>query len=287
MSLYTRYGENEVVSNEAVAEVTVDPIRAFYIACEAISTEAAEMGNIAGWFARKGASTSMAIQNGFEKLTTFNWAPLATLHPNAMQTIMRTHDYMEIQDKPVNKPRGFVGNLAAYVEDIAPRILMATQLKQNVVDPAIHRLGHYVTNAKERNDRRDFVGGSADIAQVAGLLANEAKWFNGSEATANFGELFANNAEVVKAEYKMVEYGKMYSTSSPTQLLAAVQQLNAVASGLFKTLSSDRDPASKQLVQMVGQELGNVAKWVEWYAMQVTRLTEVNQVFATLENEFR
>lgn len=285
MSVYTRYGENEVVSNEAVAPAPVDPIRAFYVACEAISTEAAEMGNIAGWFARKGAATSMAIQNGFEKLTTFTWAPLTTLHPNQMQTILRTHDYMELADRPVHKPRGFVGNLAAYVEDIAPRVLMATQLKVNVVDPAIKRLGHYVTNAKERSDRRDFVGGSADIAEVAGLLANEAKWFKGNEATTNFGTLFDNNAEFVKAEYKMVEYGKMYSSSSPSQLLAAVQQLNAVAAGLFKTLSSERDPASKQMVQMVGNELGNVAKWVEWYAMQMTRLTEVNQVFATLEKE--
>ena len=85
----------------------------------------------------------------------------------------------------------------------------------------------------------------------------------------------------------MVEYGKMLAVSSPTMVRAAVEQLVAVSEGLFKSLSSERDPASKQLIQTIGNELATVAKWVEWYAVQITRLTETNQVFAQLEKELR
>jgi hypothetical protein len=85
----------------------------------------------------------------------------------------------------------------------------------------------------------------------------------------------------------MVEYGKLLSQASPEQVRASVEQLVAVAQGLFKSLSSERDPASKQLIQTIGNELATVAKWVEWYAIQITRLTEVNQVFAQLEKELR
>lgn len=289
MSLFSRYGDNEVVSNESFAPKTIDPIRQLYIACESISNEAAEMGSIAGWFARSGNNISMAVKRGFELLATYNWAPLATLYPANMAPIMRSLDYMVIQEQICSQPRGFSGNLHDYVMSMAPRILMATTIKQNVIDPAIQRLGYYVTNAKERGERRDFPGGAADIAQIAKLIANEAKFFSagGNEASATFGQLFSNNAEFVQAEFKMVEYGKMLAVSSPTMVRAAVEQLVAVSEGLFKSLSSERDPASKQLIQTIGNELATVAKWVEWYAVQITRLTETNQVFSQLEKELR
>jgi hypothetical protein len=289
MSLFTRYGTNEVVSNESADNKPVDPIRQFYVACESISMEAAEMGAISGWFARMGANVSMSIKRGFELMTTFTWAPLTTLYPANMNTVMRSLDYMEIQSKPVSQPRGFTGNLHDYVMGLAPRISTAVNIKAAVIDPAIQRLGYYVTNPTERGERRDFPGGAMNTAQLAKLLADESKYFKAgnNDATTNFGNLFSNNAEFVKAEFQMVEYGKLLAQASPEQVRASVEQLSAVAQGLFKSLSSERDPASKQLIQTIGNELATVAKWVEWYAIQITRLTEVNQVFATLESELR
>lgn len=288
MSLFSRYGTNEVVSNESIAAPVVDPIRQLYRTCETISTEAAEMGNIAGYFARSGATMAMSLKRGFELLTTYNWAPLTTLYPQNMSTVMRTLDYMVIQEQFCAQPRGFTGNLHDYVMGMAPRILLASQIQQNVIAPAITRLGYYVTNASERGERRDFPGGAADIAQISKLIAEEAKFFGaGNDATAKFGELFSNNAEFVKAEFKMVEYGKLLAVSPPTKVRAAVEQLVAVSEGLFKSLSTERDPASKQLIQTIGNELATVAKWVEWYALQITHLTETNQVFAQLERELR
>lgn len=288
MSLFTRYGTNEVVSNESADNIQVDPIRQFYIACESISMEAAEMGMISGWFARMGANVSMSIQRGFELMTTFNWAPLTTLYPSNMNTVMRSLDYMAIQDKFVSQPRGFTGNLHAYVMEMAPRIQLATSIKANVIDPALKRFGHYVTNPTQRGDRRDFPGGAVDAGQLAKLIADDAKYFKGgNNATTTFGSLFSNNAEFVKAEYQLVEYGKQLAQSSPEQVKDAVENLVIVSNGLFKSLSSERDPASKQLIQTLGNELVTVARWVEWYAIQITRLTEINQVFATLEKELR
>lgn len=288
MSLFTRYGTNEVVSNESAGAPAVDPIRQFYFACESISMEAAEMGSISGWFARMGSNISMAVQRGFELMTTYNWAPLTTLYPSNMNTVMRSRDYMEIQTKPVSQPRGFSGNLHDYVMGLAPRIQLACAIKANVLDPAIQRLGYYVTNPTERGERRDFPGGAADVGQLSKLLAEEAKYFKGgSDATATFGQLFSNNAEFVKAEYQMVDYGKLLAQTPPSAVKASVEQLVAVAQGLFKSLSSERDPASKQLIQTIGNELATVAKWVEWYAVQMTRLTETNAVFAQLERELR
>lgn len=288
MSLFTRYGTNEVVSNESASEQQIDPIRQFYIACESISMEAAEMGAISGFFARMGANVSMSIKRGFELMTTFNWGPLTTLYPANMQTVMRSLDYLDLQDKIVSQPRGFSGNLHEYVMAVEPRIVQACAIKAAVIDPAIQRLGYYVTNPGERGDRRDFPGGALNVGQLAKFYADEAKFFKGgSDATASFGALFSNNQEFVRAEFKMLEYGKLLAQTPPDTVRAAVEQLAAVAQGLFKSLSSDRDPASKQLIQTIGNELATVAKWVEWYAYQITKLTEVNQVFATLEKELR
>lgn len=288
MSIYTRYGANEVVSLESVDAPPIDPIRQLHIACESISMEAAEMGSISGWFARAGANVSMSIKRGFELLTTFDWAPLTTLYPANMQTVMRTLDYLELQNKYVVQPRGFSGNLHDYVMNIEGRLALACAIKTSVLDPAIQRLGYYVTNPTQRSDNRNFPGGSADAGQLAKMYAEEAKFFKGgTDTTATFGQLFNSNADFVKAEYKMVEYGKLLASMPPGTVKASVEQLTQVAQGLFKSLSSDRDPASRQLTQTIGNEIATVAKWVEWYAYQITKLTEVNQVFATLEKELR
>ena len=288
MSLFSRYGTNDVISNESAEPKVIDPIKQLYLACESISTEAAEMGNIAGYFARSGANLSMSLKRGFELLTTYNYAPLATLYPANMATIMRTVDYLAIQDQVCPQPRGFSGNLHDYVMGMAPRLTLAVSIQKNVIAPAMTRLGYYVTNAAERGERRDFPGGAADIAQIGKLLAEEAKYFkNDNSPTATFGQLFQSNSDFIKAEVKMVEYGKLLAASPPAAVRTSVEQLVSVAEGLFKSLSSDRDPASKQLIQTIGNELATVAKWVEWYAVQITRLTETNQVFSQLEKELR
>ncbi|MNV68875.1 hypothetical protein D3C71_1617490 [compost metagenome] len=85
----------------------------------------------------------------------------------------------------------------------------------------------------------------------------------------------------------MVEYGKLLAQTPPSAVKGSVEQLTTVAQGLFKSLSSERDPASKQLIQTIGAELMTVAKWVEWYSVQITHLTETNAVFAQLERELR
>lgn len=286
MSIYSRYGNNEVVSLES-AEPVQDPVRDLYKACATISMEAAEMGSIAGFFVRAGNNLSMAIKRGFEFLTTWNYAPLATLNPGNMRSIVRTRDYMELQSKPVSQPRGFTGNLHDYVMSMEPRIMLAAQLKTNVLDPAIKRLGHYLTNPTEREDRRDFVGGGADVAQTGKALIDEAKFYGkgDNQATAEFGQLFNNLQEFVQTEYKLVEYAGILKQATPTDIRASVDNLASVAQGLLKSMGSD--PTSKQLTQAIGQELQNAAKWVEWYAVQYTKLAEVTQVCATIEADIR
>lgn len=286
MSIYSRYGTNEVVSMES-AEPVQDPVRDLYKACTTISMEAAEMGSIAGFFVRAGNNLSMAIKRGFDFLTTWNYAPLPALNPGNMRSIVRTLDYMELQSKPVSQPRGFTGNLHDYVMAMEPRIMLAAQLKTNVLEPAIKRLGHYMSNPTERTDRRDFVGGGADVAQTGKALADEAKFYGkgDNQATAEFGQLFNNLQEFVQTEYKLVEYATILKNASPTDIRASVDNLASVAQGLLKSMGTD--PTSKQLTQAIGQELQNAAKWVEWYAVQYTKLVEVTQVCSTIEADIR
>lgn len=288
MSLHTRYGTNEVVSVESI-ETPVDPLKLFYKTCETISTEAAEMGSIAGFFVRAGNNFAINIKKGFEFLTTWNWAPIPTLNPGNMRSIARTRDYMVLQDKPVAQPRGFVGNLHDYVMEMQPRILLMSQIKTNVIDPAIKRLGYYVTNPDQRSDRRDFPGGAADVAQTAKLLVDEARYFGkgDNQATATFGQLFNNMNEFVQTEYKLVEYAGLMKAADPATIRGAVENLSAIAGGLFKSMGNPNDVSSKQLTQAIGAELQGVAKWVEWYAVQYTRLVETTQVCASIEEDIR
>lgn len=289
MSIYTRYGKNEVVSVESVADIQNDPMRQFYRACETISTEAADVGSVAGFFMRAGNNFSMAIKRGFEFMTTYDWAPLPTLYPGNMRSIARTRDYMVWADKFVSQPRGFIGNLHDYVNGMEARIILAAQIKELVLVPAMQRLGYYVTNPNQRTDTRDFPGGSADVAQTAKLLADEAKYYGkgDNQATAAFGQLFNSMNEFVAADYKLAEYAVLMNKAKPADIRSSVEALSVTAQGLFKSLGTSNDPASKQLIQTIGTELANTAKWVEWYAVQYTKLLETTQVFAMLEKELR
>lgn len=287
MSVFNRY-KQETVSNETFTPAAVDPTRQLYLTCATISNEAAALGSIAGWFARKGAGAAMDISNGFKKLTTFNWEPLPPLQPNAMAMYLSGKDYMEVESQMVSQPSGFSGNLGEYVTSLGPRVQLAAQLRTNVIKPASDLLGRYLSLAKERGDRRGFPPGASPIAEIGGLLAEEYKYFpGGTETTAEFGELFHSFSEFVSAERKMNEYALLINRESPTEVNKAVSQLSDIAGALFKSLAADNDPVSQELTVQIGHQLEAVARWVEWYALQITHLTETRNCFEHIEQQLR
>jgi hypothetical protein len=288
MSLLTRYAPAETVSNEAHA-ASADPIKAFFLTCEQISTEASVMGSIGDYFAKRFSSMSISIREGFQKLTTFSYAPLTQLHPAQMDSFAKALSYVEIEDLSVDQMRGFKGNMLQYVESLKPRVALCTTLITDVVEPATRRLGHYMNTAAERGDRRDFQGGAPASTGIADLIADEAKFFTpgGFDATCRFGDIFHNNAEFVKSEKVMVEIAAMLQKAPPSKLKAAVDNLSTVAQQLFIRLGRDQDPASKEFIAMIGDELQTVAKWIEWYALQITRVTETNATLYSIEDQLR
>jgi hypothetical protein len=285
-NIFERY--NTTVSTESASPVEVDPIKQLYVAIESISNEAAELTGVAGWFVNKGANLSIAISNGFRLLTTFKWKPLASLNPSRMEMILRTKDFLTVADEIVPMPRGFTGNLGDYITNMAPRVQLAATLKTNVIDKATSYLGHYLTLTKERADRRGFPQGAAPIGEIGQLLAEEGKWFTGGQdATAPFGELYHSFSDFIKAERTMGDYAKVMQHASPEDVKKAAMQLSQVAEALFQSLAADNDPVSKELMVTIGHQIEAVAKWIEWYALQISHLTEVNHCLEITETQLR
>lgn len=290
MSILTKYGPKDQVSLEAHAPKEKDPVADLFLACNMISNEGSVVGDTVGYFAKRFSSMAVSIKDGFRYLTTFQNPQLAPLNPGQMSTWAKRVDYTEMEDMAFPQPLGFTANINDYTASLKARMVVAATLVQSVIDPAAKRLGHYVSAGPERNDKRGFVGGSsAPVSQVGSMIAEDAKFFRMGDrnATARFGDLYHSIADFVRAEQDMQEIAKMLVANPTDKVKAQVSALGQIAEALLTRLSRDNDPASKEFIQQIGNDLQDVARWVEWYASLMVRIADLNQVLVVSETKFR
>lgn len=290
MSLLKKYGPKDQVSLEAHATKEKDPVADLFLTCNTISNEASIVGDTVGYFAKRFSSMAISIKDGFRYLTTFTNPQLAPLNPGQMSTWARRVDYTEIEDIAFPQPLGFTANINDYVASLKLRAAVAATLVQKVIDPCAQRLGHYVSAGPERSDRRDFVAGSTRaITEVDSMIAEDAKFFRVGDrnATARFGDLYHSINDFVKAEQDMQQIAEIINSHPTAQVKAQVAALGQIAEALLTRLSRDTDPASKEFIKQVGNDLQEVARWVEWYAALMIRITDLNQVLVVSENKLR
>lgn len=267
--------------------VGTEPDNELFKQLHTISTEALVIGNFARYFSRKSDSLSIAVQEGFKYLTTFNYDPMETLHPGQMANYTATLDFMEHEDLKVPQPNGFKGELLPYTSMLLERAQIMNKVLTNVIQPATTRFGHYLSLPMDRAERRDFEYG-INIAEDRDKLAKEeAALFGSNRSTqASLGNLFNSFSDFVDAERNMLSVKALLGEGGTETVKKAVNALTITAAALIKRLGQDAaNKPSNEFVKMISEQLTEVARWVEWFAGQMTRIIETNNALYEVEKE--
>jgi hypothetical protein len=268
-------------------EVDDGPSNALFEQLGTISTEAMMMGNISKYFGRKVDSLNVSIQEGFKYLTTYNYDPMETLHPNQLQSIVNGLDYFEVESLKISQPNGLKGEILPLTAMLVDHAKVMTLVLDEVIRPATSRFGHYLSLSFDRADRRDFEFGISIGADRMKLLEDESKLYTGTrQSQTTFGKAFNSFADFVSAERNMQTVSQLVHGGATDEIKKAVQALVQTAGALIRRISEERSTTtSNEFAKMISDQLAEAGRWVEWYSAQMTRIIETNNVLYEIEKE--
>lgn len=250
-----------------------------------ISTESMMMGNISKYFGRKVDSLSVSIQEGFKYLTTYNYDPMETLHPTQLATFTSSLQFHEHEDLKVSQPNGLKGEILPLTALLVEHAKVMDKVLNEVIRPATSRFGHYLSVPFDRAERRDFEFGISISSDRIKLIEAESKFYTGNRAAqTTLGKAFNSFADFVEAERNMQTVSQLIHGGSTDEIKKSVQALVQTANALIRRISEDRSTGtSNEFAKMIGEQLSEAGRWVEWYAAQMTRIIETNNVLYEIE----
>lgn len=290
---------NENIEDEwglppAAAETTAEPLNIsdtpdnrLFQDLDTISQEAMMMGNISNYFGRKVDSLSVSIQEGFKYLTTYNYDPMETLHPAQLETFVASLDFLEHDSVKVPQPNGLKGEILPLTAMLLEHARVMDQVLNEVIRPATTRFGHYLSIPFDRAERRDFEYGISISADREKLIkAESTMWTGNRTAQTTLGKVFNSFSDFVAAERNMLEVNAIVKGGSTVEMKKAVNALSQTATALIRRISEEKKVAtSNEFAKMIGEQLAEVGRWTEWYAAQMTRIIETNNVLYEIEKE--
>lgn len=254
-----------------------------------VSNEAAMAGNLQNYFSRKADLINMSVREGFRYLTTMNYNPMEQLNPMQMESLVSGMVFEDHENVKVDQPTGFKGELLPYTTGLVARANVMTQVLNEVIRPAASRFGHYLSIPMDRAERRDFEAGVMINVPLEQLIKDDAEYFAANrQGSASLGKLFTSFREFIESERNMTEVNAILSGGNTSEVKKAVDALSITATALIKRLGEDKqNKPSNEFATMIGEQLTEVAKWVEWYSVQMTRIIETNNCLYAIEKEIR
>lgn len=269
--------------------VNPTPVEQLFDDMHVISTEAAFVGNLQNYFSRKSEKINMSIREGFKYLTTMNYDPMEQLHPMQMESFVAGQAFEDNETLKVPQPSGFKGEMLPYTTSLIERAGVMSKVLNEVLRPAASRFGYYLSMPMDTASRRDFEAGVMIDVPLEALVKAESEYFgSGRGGTASLGELFTSYREFVESEQNMLQVQSILSQGNTSEVKRAVEALSITATALIKRLGEDKqNRPSNEFASMIGEQLSTVARWVEWYSAQMTRIIETNNCLYAIEKEIR
>ena len=277
MNIFDKYTPSIAVES-ATDQPQISPDQQLFMALDTISTEAAFIGNMGNYFKRKLSHFGMSITEGFNYLTTWNYDPMLPLSPLIVRGAVDTLDYLEVGGLMVQQPNGFKGELLPYTGKLIRRTEIMHRIIDNAIKPLTMRFGHYLANPSERSETRDFQFPVTLGNMLPELIKEDSEHFtNNRQATVKFNKLFSSMSEFVSCIENIHEVSNAVKAGGTEDIKGHVKNLVDTVNALMTDISTNKEhEASKEFTKMLSEELKIAAQWVEWYAVQMTRIIETN-----------
>ncbi len=261
------------------------------IALETISNEAQIVGNIFNYFNRKSANLSIDIKNGFKYLTTYNYSPFLDLNPSkAEQFLVNGIEYLDQKDLVIGIPFGLKSEMVDYTTHLMSNVLLMNVVIDETLADCKSQLGQFLSIPSLRSEKR-FDSIRTNSTSIDSLKQLEASFFDGTrKAQGKFHDYYNSFADFIQTE-RNLEEAKVKIKHSLATVKKEVEVLSQITEAIFKQLAvkpnNPLEQPSKEFTLHLSAMLLETARWIEWYALQTTRLIETNNVVAATETDLR
>lgn len=259
------------------------------IALEEFSNEAGFVSNTGNFISKKMVSLAVVIKNGFKQLFTINFAPMEDLNPIATKLYLdRGIDYSEHLNLALAKPVGLKGELLPYTTTLLERGVILNSIVDKVLANTNRFVNDCINMESMWQDRRFTINNRLDL-DLKDLIKEESKLFENNRQGDGLLKHIYNSFEdyrvcadnLIKLRAK-IEDGRLEHVKSRTM------DLNNSLGVLLELLNeAGADKVSKDFRKVLSEEIAYVAKWIEWYGIQLTHIIEVNNCIHSHEREFR
>lgn len=280
------------MDEQLAVDTSTGNIETLYETLETISNEAQFIGNFVNYFNRKSANFKVGIKDGFNYLTTYNYAPLETLHPQNLKFFLNSGiEYLDLKDFVAVVPFGLRGELLPYTNELVRRVSLMSSVIDVVVKEATSTVASFINDPSLRSERR-FKSNSKINFDLDSIKKEESKYFDATRrAQSKFQEVYNSFNDFITCEENLLTVRKELKEGQLVELKRSIENLCLLTTTLIEQIGKEpmdgRDKPSKEFSEFVAAEVTHAAKWTEWYALQMTRIIETNNCLATTEKELR
>lgn len=260
-----------------------------YLACEAFTDGAFPDTGCEGFFDAV-SRLGKGLKDAFRFMTTWDFSQPERLDANGVKRLLSKVQYTDIADITIYQPVGFTGNLAAYAAELlAEQLPTLTALQHGLIKPAQKRFGYYLSDLENLTERRvQQDRGDFTEERLSRLVATEAKWtVTGNRTTeVPFGRVFDNNTQCSET-MEVVGHinAKRWQDANPKVIEKEVKALVEIVLKLVSLIDDKTAPVSKPVALLLASEIGLVARYIEWYSVMSTRLTDFTTALKLTEKK--
>lgn len=270
---------------------TLPELERLYKACEVISNEAFTIKDINRTIVQKTARLGAVLKDAFRFMTTWDYSKPEQLNPQQVYKLLKETPYTDIIDLGVYKPLGFKGWIYAYVQDIeSVQLPVLEGVVTQVLQPAQKRFGYYLSDLQNLTEKRIKEQKSNDytLDRLQTLINTEGKWtIEGNRTTeANYGDLYQNNNECYQTLLTMNTINtRRWNNANPKHVAKQMDDVVSVSKALLTTMEQNQTLVSRQVIQLLADEITLVARWVEWYSVMTTRILDTTAALKLTEKK--
>ncbi len=263
-----------------------------YLALEDFGNEAGMIFNASNYVKRKGSNLSLSIKKGLKYMFTWDFPLMEDLNPSSTKFFLNSGiDYSENSNLAVGKPFGLKVEMVNYTTVLLGRAVILNEIIDIVLDGTIHLISDFINNPELKNERR-FNFSNKISANLERLKREEIGLFeNTRQADGLFKDLYNSFNDFITSENNILLLRQKINDGRLELVKAKVEELGLLSEALFNGMenaATDNATApSKEFLKTISDELLYVAKMVEYYSIQMSRIVETNNVLHETEKQLR
>ncbi|MNT19365.1 hypothetical protein D3C72_1546240 [compost metagenome] len=217
------------------------------------------------------------MRDNLRSLTNFNFKRPDVINVQPLARSLNTRDYTDLAGLSVYVPVGFQNELLGYATTLTSVSQpLASGALIDVLLPAQKCFGYYINNTGEANETRELIcKPKITLADITKVIEAESAYFiaGNHRSSAPLGDVFENkNAIVTTADMLNKINHSLWQQVPPEKVQAEVEKLSKLSTVLLGLLENNSDNTSAVFVKSLVGQLVEVGRFIEWYAVLMTRL---------------